>query len=417
MSVHPLDHDVEQPQNLMDHIASSTMLMRINCNFPLFPEQILDEYYVHKMKHINPVVFIPTLFVYMSLLISQCGLIGLASYDGGIIPYVIRLIAVFAYFMCYLFCGLFCYFHFLRRTGRDHETFKIRLKKWYPFRMEDSMTVAGFCAWSLFLIARILTGQCPSDTTVWQEQMCNPFANQNGVPAGMIPTLYGIPLVAQLLMRCISIRVLVMCYILSFVVVSFCVFHTKSSIYASFPDLIIMVVFANSSFEVTRLQRLSYLDSLKSTRHEQMAIEQVKKEQKLQEVVQQIEVERVEERSIIQQLQLDRTEDEKRLKEAEVFQLRSLIGNVVHDLKTPLFAIEADLDMLKICHSYLPEDAVHDATARMYQEFNLVYILFLVSLFISTSPMLIDCFFSISSNVTSSLYDLTFIGLRRGRHN
>ena len=148
-----------------------------------------------------------------------------------------------------------------------------------------------------------------------------------------------------------------------------------------------------------------------------MAIEQVKKEQKLQEVVQQIEVERVEERSIIQQLQLDRTEDEKRLKEAEVFQLRSLIGNVVHDLKTPLFAIEADLDMLKICHSYLPEDAVHDATARMYQEFNLVYILFLVSLFISTSPMLIDCFFSISSNVTSSLYDLTFIGLRRGRHN
>ena len=129
-------------------------------------------------------------------------------------------------------------------------------------------------------------------------------------------------------------------------------------------------MFINATFEITRLQRLNYVDTL-------MAIDQMKEEQKIHAVVQQLKLDlaKDEKRRVVQQLQLDRAEDEKRLKEAEAVQLRSLIGNVVHDLKTPLFAIEADLDMLKMCYSYLPEDIVHDATVRMHQQFNLVLIL------------------------------------------
>ena len=297
-------------------------------------------------------------------------MIGLGSSNGDTSPFVVRLLAVLGNLICdVLFC-LISFYHYLRITGRDREAFMVRLKKWYSFRLEDSLVFGGVCVWSLLLIARILEGQCASGTNLWQQQTCNPFADQGGIPAGMVTTLYSLPLTGQLFMRCISIQVLVMCYILSFAVVGFCVFYTSSSYYSSYLDLFIIALFINVTFEITRRQRLSYVDTL-------MAIDQVKKEQQMQEVVQQLKLDRAEDekRRVVQQLQLDRAEDEKRLKEAEAVQLRSLIGNVVHDLKTPLFAIEADLDMLKMCYSYLPEDIVHDATVRMHQQFNLVLIL------------------------------------------
>lgn len=45
----------------------------------------------------------------------------------------------------------------------------------------------------------------------------------------------------------------------------------------------------------------------------------------------------------------------KTLKEKEVNQLKSLMGNVAHDLKTPLHSIEADLDMVRIFISKIPK--------------------------------------------------------------
>ena len=373
MSVRPIiDDDIErqQPQDTMDQITSSRLLMRIRCNFPLFTDNSLDAYHLHSIKHISPIVCIPIVMVYLFLFITQCGLIGLGS-SGIDTTFVIRLLAVLATIICDVLFGLLCTHLYLRITERDHEAFLVRLKKWLPFRLEDSMTVAGVIVWSLFLIARMLTGPCPSGTTaLWQQQTCNPFANHGGIPAGMAATLYSIPLMAQLFTRCISTHVLVLCYIISFSVVGFCIFYTNSTYHSSYPDLVIIAMFINATFEITRLQRLNYVDTL-------MAIDQMKEEQKIHAVVQQLKLDlaKDEKRRVVQQLQLDRAEDEKRLKEAEAVQLRSLIGNVVHDLKTPLFAIEADLDMLKMCYSYLPEDIVHDATVRMHQQFNLVLIL------------------------------------------
>ena len=272
--VRPIDHDIEQPQNhALNQITSSKMLMRIRCHFPLFTDQILLEYRTHWMKHINPIVYIPTVFVYFLFLISQCGLFGLASSDGDTTTYVVRMIAVLSTIICELFFGLFCTFHFLRITGRDHDAFKVRLKKWFPFGMEDSMTVGGVFAWSLFLIARMLEGQCPPGTNLWQQQTCNPFADRGGIPAGMVSTLYALPWIAQLLMRCISIHALVVCYMLSFAVVAFCVFYTKTNFYASFPDLVVIALFANGTFEITRLQRLSFVDMKKAKEQEQMKME------------------------------------------------------------------------------------------------------------------------------------------------
>ena len=123
MSVKPIDHDIEQPQpqSALDQITSSKLMLRLGCSFPVFTDKILEEYNMHWMKHINLVVFIPTVFVYTSLLLTQCGLFGLASSDGGMTTYLVRLIGFLTIIFCDFFTFLYCTYHFFRLSGRDHE--------------------------------------------------------------------------------------------------------------------------------------------------------------------------------------------------------------------------------------------------------------------------------------------------------
>ena len=51
-------------------------------------------------------------------------------------------------------------------------------------------------------------------------------------------------------------------------------------------------------------------------------------------------------------------ENEKTLREAENQQLRSLMGNVAHDLKTPLFSFDADVEALKSFFLEMPKEFV-----------------------------------------------------------
>ena len=344
------------------HITSSKWLLLIYCNFPLFTNESIRAYDIHSSKSVNPIVFIPSFFVYFALMACRCGFLGFeSSYFNGDVSHVVglRLAAIVDYSICLTFFSLYCAVHFLRLTGRDHMSVILtaRLKKWLPFRLEELMLFNGIVAWSLALIARVLKGQCLSDVTLWQQQTCNPFANNGGIPTELAYSLYAMVLLGQLIMKSVSILVLTVSYILCLAVVAFCVFYSKSNDYFV---LINGLFFINASFEIMRLQRVNYVKMLKVKKHEKMALEQLKQEQGIQEVVR------------AQELMLHRVEDEKRLKESEAVQLRSLMGNVAHDLKTPLFAIEADVDTLKLHFSYLSEVAIHEATTRLRERTNKV---------------------------------------------
>ena len=45
-----------------------------------------------------------------------------------------------------------------------------------------------------------------------------------------------------------------------------------------------------------------------------------------------------------------------------------LLGNVAHDLKTPLFAIEADVNMLKLLLGAIPAAILHSATTTLCRQ-------------------------------------------------
>mmetsp|Transcript_22336 Transcript_22336/g.21576 ORF Transcript_22336/g.21576 Transcript_22336/m.21576 type:complete len:843 (-) Transcript_22336:1181-3709(-) len=60
------------------------------------------------------------------------------------------------------------------------------------------------------------------------------------------------------------------------------------------------------------------------------------------------------------------SENDKILREAETKQLRSLMGNVAHDLKTPLHSITADIEALSMLISKIPEHHMRTAEAKIH---------------------------------------------------
>ena len=350
-SIRPID-DIEQPKSYSNEneqeisivgITSLKWLSRLHCNFPLFTDESVLAYDSFSAKSVNPVIFIPATFVYMSLLACRCGLLGINDIyfdEDHSLVVGLRLTATLLDFFMFLFFGLYCTTFFLSLTGRDQMSIALtaRLKKWLPFRSEELIIFLGVSTWSLFLIARVIKGQCAAGTTVWQQQTCNPYESSGGIPTELVYPLFIMPAIAQLIFKNISIRVLSVTYFVVLAVVAFCVFYSKSNDYFV---LINWLFFINLTFETTRLQRVKYVEILKVEKQQKVALVQLKQEQVTQELVR------------AQELLLHRAEDEKRLKEAEAVQLRSLMGNVAHDLKTPLVREDLFPVEIVIVASYL----------------------------------------------------------------
>ena len=225
--------------------------------------------------------------------------------------------------------------------------------EYLPCRIEELFLGTSVCAASLFLISRVLVGPCDEEdvTSLWQTQICNPFATTGGIPAELAYGLFMIPVISQLNIKNLSLCSLILGHLVGFGVVLFVIVYTEA-----WNDRFVVLtslLFMNASFEIERLQRVSYTQLKQSQNQKVLALELLKKEQAIQHML------------TLQQFKLDRAKDERRLREVEGMQLRSLMGNVAHDLKTPLFAFEADVDTLKLFFNMLPDEAIQVTTTKM----------------------------------------------------
>ena len=149
---------------------------------------------------------------------------------------------VFCLFL-WLFCVLYGTVQCLRLTGRDQML--AALKLWLerlPLRLEELIMVCGIFSWSLFLIARVLKGQCPEDATLFEQQTCNAYADDGGIPFEMAYSLYAGPLLLQLQTKNLSIRTLVMGHLSTLAVVSFCVFYSHTGSRTSVGHLFYLLI-------------------------------------------------------------------------------------------------------------------------------------------------------------------------------
>ena len=58
---------------------------------------------------------------------------------------------------------------------------------------------------SCILLGRVLTGQCPDNTTLFMSQRCNPLADHHGIPFEIVLIMYGAPLICHIIFRGTSI--------------------------------------------------------------------------------------------------------------------------------------------------------------------------------------------------------------------
>ena len=219
-----------------------------------------------------------------------------------------------------------------KKIGLRYRVSERLLRLCYRGKIEDILGVLAQISAGLCLLGRVYAGQCDSTISIWSTQSCNTVADMNSIPGDQVILLYALPLGAQCVLRGISVYSLVACCILSMLFVVLASVHVGGlveswTVMYAIAFLIIMLMVERLMF-ATFMQGEAMLAAVKlNARHE------------------------------LELLELSR-ENERKLKEKEICQLRSLLGNAAHDLKTPLHSIEADLDVLNTFMSGIPKDAL-----------------------------------------------------------
>ena len=278
-SIIPTDVDIEQPhakENIIpdrpihtksanDLFESSPWLQRwLGCDFPLLPEEAMEAYHKHHLENVNPFVFIPMLIVYLLELIFRCGIIVGFSKFGDLSrnQAIVLVVSVICTLTSNFFFFVYLIVHALRLTGRDVMLGDLTGRlKYLPLRLEESVFFLGVIAWSLFLIARVLRGQCEPGTSLWEQQTCNPFASQGGIPAELVYSLYLIPMSVQLAMKNISIRNVVLGNLTTLAAVLFCICYQQA--WNDYFIVLNWMIVSNISFEVLRTHRVDYKNLMK----------------------------------------------------------------------------------------------------------------------------------------------------------
>lgn len=200
----------------------------------------------------------------------------------------------------------------------------------HKWRIEDIIIITTTFSGGLNLIARVFNGQCNDLNNIWSSLQCNPTADLGSLPLDQVCLLYLTPLMCQSVFRVVTAEALTFSWILILI------FVLTSSVQVGGLLQVWMIfysiIFINISVIMERVMRLSFVQ-----RQEMLDLAHLRSKYDLQLVE-------------------FSAENERKHKEKEIFQLRSLMGNVAHDLKTPLHSIEADLAVLGfICSNVLPE--------------------------------------------------------------
>ena len=262
-----VDRPVRMKSCRSDKFDSSPWLQRwLGCDFPLLPEEAMEAYHEHHLYSVNPFIFIPVLALYFLLLVFRSGMIvGLRDFhNDSMNQAIVLVIAMICVVTDYIFLGLYLTVNALRLLkGRDGMLADLISRlKYLPFRLEELIFFLAICTWSLFLIARVLKGQCPPGSSLWEQQACNQFASQGGIPSELAYGLYMIPLVLQMAMKNISIRTLVIGHLSVLTTVIFCICYQQA--WNDYFMILNWILSSNVSFEIKQNHRVAYKNLMKA---------------------------------------------------------------------------------------------------------------------------------------------------------
>ena len=173
--------------------------------------------------------------------------------------HVVLIVDVVVMFLFSILFGIYLFIQISRMAGwKSIANVKTRLES-LPVRIEEVILFLGISVVGLFLISRVLKGQCPPGTSLWEQQTCNPFASLGGIPTDLAYALYMAPMVFPF-SNDLSIRTLVISQLSTLAIVLFCVIYSKA--WSDYYVVLNWLIFSNFSFEFVRLQRVAFQENI-----------------------------------------------------------------------------------------------------------------------------------------------------------
>ena len=307
-----------------------------------FEPELFREYKQSQMRSFNFSSVLPLILVYY---IAAATRFSLQSHGGNgplfLAAFIAYLFAI-SIFTVLLASHLVCSIQKHNQHCLSYKMCDTIIKKGFGGRIEDIVTITSTLMVGLYLLARVGAGQCAAGTNIWDSQACNPTGSLDSIPNDELVFLYAVPIAAQSVMRGISIGALIVCWALVVFFVAYALMELNG--WLEVWSLLYSIIFMNISCEMERFNRVIFIQS------------------------------KVVARSIDCRNSLGRilkgkyAEDERKMKEQETLQLRSLMGNVAHDMKTPLHSIEADLEALTLFFSKISPCLLQQVVAEFHRK-------------------------------------------------
>ena len=80
------------------------------------------------------------------------------------------------------------------------------LKNWFFGRIEDFIGILGTLSGCMVLVGRVIEGQCPPGTSIWNSQHCNPVADAGSFPQDELILINLFPIICQGLVKGITLQ-------------------------------------------------------------------------------------------------------------------------------------------------------------------------------------------------------------------
>ena len=204
--------------------------------------------------------------------------------------------------------------------------------------LRDLIAIAGTLGMGLGLLGRVTSGQCPDNVTLWEAQRCNPVAIGNAIPLDHTMYILLMPLLVQAMVTGITYRGVLVSWCVATVAIITCIVYLGAwlEIWVLLIDLWVLVL----TFKIEKLARQTF-------RHSQSILTKEKENTEMALLQQHTEhdllSEKIKHQSEIFSM---KAHEECRLIEKEQEQMVAMIGNIAHDLKTPLQSFTMDLESL-----------------------------------------------------------------------
>jgi hypothetical protein len=210
---------------------------------------------------------------------------------------------------------------------------------WLQLAGPDGVALLGAVGMGIGLYARVLNGHCDGDADYWDVGRCNYMTGLTAAPTDYVLYMTLLPLYLQQVLRGLSFRMAVIsCGISSFSVTVSIMQATKAidlgTLGCSLRVLLMLYSYEKLSRIIFVKNRTLAAANVANKAH--MVFKQKSEQLRI-----------TEKNKYELEIRAFKAEEESRLLESERKQMVALLGNVAHDLKTPLQAFLMDLESLK----------------------------------------------------------------------